>query len=100
METRMARCWEERGCDDELQTECPHPNELMDRCPNKCAFAVCDRPTYVVTIDAALLFDPTVDRAVAIKDVCLHCEFFLTNGPRVGAGGTDAADPAEIATGE
>lgn len=79
----MARCWEQRGCDDEMQAECPHPNELNDNCPTKCAFAQCDRPTHAITTDPALIFDPEVDRSAAIKDLCMYCEFFLTRGPRV-----------------
>ncbi len=81
----MARCWETRDCGDEgdLLETCPHPNELHDPCPTKCAVARCDRSQRVVTADPALLFDPTVDRGVAIKEECLHCEFFLTKGPRI-----------------
>lgn len=80
----MARCWERIGCEDDPLEDCPHPNELKDRCPTKCAFARCERPAKVVTSDAALLFDPTVDRRVVVKEECLHCEFFLKNGPRLG----------------
>ena len=93
----MARCWETRDCHEEdydhamgvggdLRDTCAHPNELMDRCPTKCAFANCQRPTRVQEVDPELLFDPTVDRSVAIKEVCLLCGFFLTNGPRIGEG--------------
>jgi hypothetical protein len=80
----MAKCWETRGCDDEMQAECPHPQELHDNCPTKCAFAnACPRASHVVTSDPALIFDPTVDRDAAIKDTCMYCEFFLRHGPRV-----------------
>jgi hypothetical protein len=80
----MAKCWEERGCDAEMQADCPHPNELTDNCPTKCAFAnTCQRPTHKVTSDPALLFDPDVDREATIKDTCMYCEFFLTRGPRL-----------------
>lgn len=80
----MSRCWEERDCDGDLLENCPHPNEFKDRCPNKCAFANCDRPQRELVDDFELLFDPTVERGWAAKDVCLHCAFFLTKGPRVG----------------
>ncbi len=58
----MAKCWETRGCDEEMQADCPHPNELQDRCPTKCAFAKCDRPQHEMTTDPELVFDPSVDR--------------------------------------
>ena len=79
----MARCWEQRDCDEEMQSYCAHACEFMDRCPTKCAFANCQRPTREITTDPALIFDPSVDRRVAAKEVCLHCGFFLTNGPRL-----------------
>lgn len=80
----MAKCWEQRGCDEEMQAECPHSVDFKDNCPTKCAFASCDRPSYEMTTDPALIFDPTVDRDVAIKDGCKFCGFFLTHGPRIG----------------
>lgn len=80
----MAKCWEQRGCDEEMQSECPHSVDFKDNCPTKCAFAACDRASYEMTIDPALVFDATIDRAAAIKDGCTFCGFFLTNGPRVG----------------
>ena len=62
----MAKCWEQRGCDEEMQADCPHPIEFGDNCPTKCAFAsACPRPTHEVTTDPALIFDPTVDREAA-----------------------------------
>jgi hypothetical protein len=82
----MARCWEIRDCvedEGDLIDTCAHANEFFDRCPTKCAFANCQRPQREHTADAALIFDPTVDRGVAIKEVCLHCGFFLEKGPRV-----------------
>ena len=79
----MAKCWEQRGCDEEMQRECPHCVEYLDNCPTKCAFATCDRPTYELTIDPELVFDPTVDRSATIKDGCTFCAFFLQQGPRV-----------------
>jgi hypothetical protein len=80
----MAKCWEERGCDDEMQAECPHVTSFRDNCPTKCAFAnACPRPTNIVTSDPALIFDTSVDRTVAIKDSCLYCEFFLKHAPKI-----------------
>ena len=79
----MSKCWEQRGCDEEMQGDCPHAQELNDNCPTKCAFAQCDRPQNELTTDPALVFDPTADRSAAIKDVCTFCGFFLKNGPRI-----------------
>lgn len=81
----MAKCWEQRGCDEEMQSACPHPTVLKDMCPTKCAFAGCDRPTYEMTTDPALIFNPEIDRNQAIKQGCTFCAFFLTNGPKVGS---------------
>lgn len=78
----MSKCWEQRGCDDEMQAECPHSAVLHDRCPTKCAFAGCDKPSYELTTDPMLVFEPFVDRQAAIRENCLYCAFFLTNGPR------------------
>lgn len=78
----MPRCWELRGCDEEMQATCPHPNELADRCPTKCAFAHCDRPTHELTVDPELIFDPSIDRDVVLKDECFYCAFFLRQGPK------------------
>jgi hypothetical protein len=80
----MAKCWETRGCDDEMQKDCPHAIDLKDNCPTKCAFASCDRASYELTIDPELIFSPDVDRSAAIKDGCTYCAFFLKNGPRIG----------------
>jgi hypothetical protein len=79
----MSKCWEQRGCDAEMQRECPHCIEFKDNCPTKCAYAMCDRSTYELTIDPELVFDPGVDRSQAIKDGCTYCAFFLRHGPRV-----------------
>jgi hypothetical protein len=78
----MAKCWDLRGCDEEMQSECPHSSSLMDRCPSKCAFAGCDRPTYELTTDPELIFSVEVDREAAIRENCMYCAFFLKNGPR------------------
>lgn len=79
----MAKCWEQRGCDEEMQSVCPHPVEIGDNCPTKCAFAACDLPQHELTTDAAVIFDPDVDRSQAVKDVCMFCGFYLTRGPRL-----------------
>lgn len=79
----MAKCWETRGCDEEMQSECPHPTQFFDACPSKCAFAKCDRPTHELTTDPELLLNPNVDRDAAIKEECTYCGFFLRNAPRI-----------------
>jgi hypothetical protein len=78
----MAKCWESRGCDDEMMAECPHVNP-EEKCPSRCAFAQCDRPAHEATSDPGLIFDPTVDRGPAMKEQCTYCGFFLKNGPRL-----------------
>ena len=87
----MPRCWELRDCEGEgdLLETCAHPNEFHDNCPTKCAFARCLRPQREHTSDPELLFDPTVDRSVAIKDECFHCGFFLKQAPRMGGSEED-----------
>lgn len=79
----MAKCWEQRGCDDEMQADCPHATEILDRCPAKCAFATCDRPNHQLTTDPELVFSIGPDRDAVIKDSCLYCEFFLVHGPKL-----------------
>lgn len=79
----MGACWTQRGCDKEMQAECPHSNELADRCPAKCAFAFCVKPSYIATADPELIFSTEVDRETAIKETCMSCAFFLRNGPRL-----------------
>lgn len=81
----MAKCWEQRGCDEEMQAECPHSAVFKDNCPTKCAFATCTRETHEVTTDPALIFNAEVDRTAVIRDGCTFCRFFLENGPRVAS---------------
>jgi hypothetical protein len=78
----MAKCWELRGCDDEMQSTCPH-NNPDEPCPSRCAFAQCDRPSHEVTSDPDLIFDYTIDRSLAMKEQCGYCAFFLKHGPRI-----------------
>lgn len=81
----MAVCWKQRGCDAEMESTCPHATSEEERCPARCAFASsCDRPTHALTWDPALIFAENVDRTAPVKETCLYCEFFLTNGPRLG----------------
>lgn len=80
----MAKCWEVRGCDAEMMSTCPHDTPT-DKCPARCAFAACERSTHVRTSDAALIFEPSIDRRRAIKEDCTYCAFFLTNGPKMPA---------------
>lgn len=80
----MAHCWEMRGCDEEMQSRCPH-NIGWDNCPADCHFAACDRPTHKVCSDFELLFRVDLDRNANKKDICGFCEFFLKNGPSIKA---------------
>ena len=90
----MAKCWEQRGCDEEMQGTCPHATVILDMCPTKCAFANCERPQHELTSDPELVFCADVDRNAAIKEICLFCELFLNHGPRLVAV-TDDQEPTE-----
>jgi len=85
MRWRVSRvaCWSERGCDDEMQERCPHAIDPAEQCPMACFYAKCDRETYSLTSDPGLVFDPTIDRSAAAREICTRCAFFLTNGPRL-----------------
>lgn len=78
----MPACWATRGCDEEMQSYCPH-SVTGDNCPVECHYAACKRPTRKVVTDPLMLLDETVDRTVNVKDTCVMCEFFLTNAPRI-----------------
>jgi hypothetical protein len=77
----VAFCWEIRGCDDEMQSRCPH-NTPGEPCPADCHFAACSRDTHVVSTDVTVLLNPELDYEAAIKQICRFCEFFLKNGPQ------------------
>lgn len=78
----MERCWERRGCDEEMRGRCHH-NIPGEPCPSECNFAACYRKTHVVTDDLDLILNPDRDYAAAVKEVCRICEHFLTHGPDV-----------------
>ena len=75
-------CWEMRGCDDEMQSRCPH-NIPGEPCPADCRYAACTRPTHEVEGDFADLLNPERDSDAAVKEICRFCTFFLTHGPKV-----------------
>ena len=76
----MERCWERRGCDDEMQGRCPH-NTPGEPCPADCHYAACQRKTHVVAEDFDLLLNPDRFYDAAVKQVCRFCEHFLRFGP-------------------
>jgi len=78
----MAPCWRTRNCEMDMQTSCNHAITDWDMCPARCSFAQCNRPTYELTSDPALVFGSEVDRDQALKQGCLWCKFFLENGPK------------------
>ena len=87
----MERCWERRGCDEEMWSRCPHNGDakgIYSPCPADCYYANCTRATHEVASDIGILLDPTVDRTVAKKECCTFCTFFLTHGPRLSQGET------------
>ncbi|NGM17380.1 hypothetical protein [Xiamenia xianingshaonis] len=77
-----ARCWTLRGCDDEMQSRCPH-NVPGEPCPADCHYAACDRPTHEVCEDVLVLLNPTRDYDASVKEVCRVCTHFLKHGPDV-----------------
>ncbi len=80
-------CWELRGCDEEMQSRCPH-NIPGEPCPAECKFSQCSRPTHDAVTDILDLLDPTLDYDASNKEVCRMCRFFIANGPRVSADST------------
>lgn len=78
-------CWEQRGCDEEMQSRCPH-NTPGEPCPADCHFAMCDRPTHKVTSNLDLLFRCDIDFGQSVKDQCRFCEFFLSKAPSTNPG--------------
>ena len=76
-------CWRTRLCSPEVQDACMHAVSDFDMCPSRCNFSFCQLETHKISTDAALVFDPNVDRSQALKQTCLYCEFFLKNGPRM-----------------
>jgi len=77
-------CWQQRGCDEELASRCPHAISSTDGlCVTGCYYTNCGRKQYRIATDLDILLDPTVDRSAAIKEPCTYCEFFLLNGPRL-----------------
>lgn len=80
-EEAMAQfCWQMRGCDDEMQSRCPH-NVPGATCPEDCYYSMCKRPTHQRAVGLDLLANPDVDRSAAVRDVCRACMFFINNGP-------------------
>jgi hypothetical protein len=80
----MTACWQERGCDEEMWSRCPHATASSDGvCVAECCYTRCDRPQHKTTVALDLFLDPTLDRSAACKQTCTFCEYFLVNGPRV-----------------
>lgn len=78
----MAKCWETRGCDEEMQSRCPHNIDGLP-CPADCFNTRCERPTHQLVNAMDALLNPDVDRSAARKETCLFCQFFLDNGPKI-----------------
>ena len=80
----MTKCWEKRGCDEEMWSRCPHATSSDDGvCVAECYYTTCFNEQREIATDIALLLDPTVDRTQAIKENCRNCVFFLKNAPRL-----------------
>jgi hypothetical protein len=80
----MCACWEQRGCDEEMSSRCPHATSSTDGlCVAECFYTSCSRPQHKVSTAFELFLDPALDRSAAVKETCTFCEFFLRNGPRL-----------------
>jgi len=75
-------CWRTRDCAPQVKMYCQHAVTDYDMCPSTCKFAVCNRPEHKPTWDPKYVFEPNIDRNEALKHTCIHCEFFLHNGPK------------------
>lgn len=81
----MVKCWERRGCDEEMMSRCPH-NIPGEPCPADCHFAACHRAIHEVCQDFAILLNPQRDYEQAVREVCRFCVHFLTLGPDISQG--------------
>ena len=81
-DTTSTVCWRTRDCSPEVQQYCQHAVTDYDMCPSTCKFGVCMRPENKPTYDPLYVFEPNIDRDQALKHSCIHCEFFLKNGPK------------------
>ena len=73
------RCYEMRGCDEELWSRCPHAVASVDgMCPLQCNFTNCRRPERRMLTGLDLL-SPSIDRSLTVKEVCWYCRYFLEN---------------------
>lgn len=77
----MPHCWELRGCDEEMQSRCPH-NIPGEPCPQDCHYAACRRPTHEFADPIDALLNPSIDHSAAVKETCRLCTFFLEHGPK------------------
>ena len=85
---RMA-CWDERGCDADMQSYCPHCLG-HDYCPADFKYAACKLPQHRVAVGFEILDNPDVDRSIPVKEQCRLCMFFINHGPKVGSGAVSA----------
>lgn len=85
-------CWNMRGCDEEMQSRCPH-NTPGEPCPADCHFAACSRQTHEVCTDFNVLLNPERDYDAATKEICRFCSFFLLNGPSMSERPAGASAP-------
>lgn len=80
-------CWQERGCDEEMQSRCPHNSpDVYSPCPMDCCYTACDKPQHKQA-DPLTALDPYADRTAAQKEQCMWCEFFLKTAPKVAPQG-------------
>jgi hypothetical protein len=73
------RCWQIRGCDEELWSRCPHAVASTDGlCPLQCNYSQCSAPQHELAVGLDLL-DTTANRSLAVKETCWYCRYFIEN---------------------
>lgn len=83
----MAECWTKRGCDTQMRERCPHAESAAEKCPMRCQYGRCTSPRHATPADPLSFLDPDLDRSGVLKEQCLYCAHFLTNGPRMAGEG-------------
>ncbi len=81
----MAKCWQIRGCPQEMLDTCPI-SVSKGLCLLNCAYARCFSSRSKIADSPAIIFGgPTQANIEAVKQACLTCEHYLTRGSRDGS---------------
>jgi hypothetical protein len=75
----LAKCWEIRGCPQEMLDSCP-VSLSKGLCLLNCQYAACFSPRNKMVEDPAMIFGEYARRNIKpVKQVCFTCEYYLTN---------------------